>query len=102
MKYTIISALLCVATIVNGQTLTPQQIAALQAQGRPPALQRCRALGPQGPGLQEPWGARSVAMVLSQRCVLCLESVAQDLSWVLARTAPHSPMPAPTFEGSPK
>ena len=33
MKYTIIAAMLCVATIVNGQTLTPQQIAALQAQG---------------------------------------------------------------------
>ena len=33
MKYTIIAALLCVATIAAAQTLTPQQIAALQAQG---------------------------------------------------------------------
>ena len=33
MKYTIIAALLCVATIAAAQTLTPEQIAALQAQG---------------------------------------------------------------------
>lgn len=32
MKYTIIAALLCVVTFMQAQTLTPQQMAALQAQ----------------------------------------------------------------------